>query len=158
MLTHGGLSSNAEALVDCWQFSKNDVYSRKHRMFGKLPTFSQLHCLPFFHIHGLFVAFNCTVFSHSTLLWRPKFDVNDAIKHIPESTVMMGVPTYYRFGIIGIRNKIAHFSADCVGARNCRQTCAKSSACLFARRPHCRMRYGRTFRRRAATRFWRDTE
>ncbi|PAV75565.1 hypothetical protein WR25_08597 isoform A [Diploscapter pachys] len=80
MLTHGGLSSNAEALIDCWQFSKNDV---------------QLHCLPFFHIHGLFVAFNCTIFSHSTLLWRPKFDVSDVIKHIPESTVMMGVPTYY---------------------------------------------------------------
>lgn len=30
-------------------------------------------------------------------LFRPKFDVNDALDWLPRCTVMMGVPTYYRF-------------------------------------------------------------
>ncbi len=45
MLTHGNLGSNAEALVQAWEFSEDDVL---------------LHALPIFHTHGLFVATNVT--------------------------------------------------------------------------------------------------
>uniref|UniRef100_A0A914BZN3 Uncharacterized protein n=1 Tax=Acrobeloides nanus TaxID=290746 RepID=A0A914BZN3_9BILA len=80
MITHSGLASNAEALVDCWRFSQDDVL---------------LHTLPFYHIHGMFVSLNCTFFSRSTAIFRPKFDVEDVMYWLPKSTVFMGVPTFY---------------------------------------------------------------
>ena len=43
MLTHDNLLSNAEALVETWRFTADDVL---------------LHALPIFHTHGLFVASN----------------------------------------------------------------------------------------------------
>ena len=43
MLTQANLLSNAEALVEAWQFTEQDVL---------------LHALPIFHTHGLFVATN----------------------------------------------------------------------------------------------------
>ena len=46
MLTQGNLLSNAEALVEHWRFSGDDVL---------------LHALPIFHTHGLFVATNVTL-------------------------------------------------------------------------------------------------
>jgi malonyl-CoA/methylmalonyl-CoA synthetase len=48
MLTQRNLLSNAQALVECWRFTADDVL---------------LHALPIFHSHGLFVATNVT-------LWR----------------------------------------------------------------------------------------
>uniref|UniRef100_A0A915PYJ8 Malonyl-CoA synthase n=1 Tax=Setaria digitata TaxID=48799 RepID=A0A915PYJ8_9BILA len=80
MITHGGLIWNAETLVDMWQFSQKDVL---------------LHMLPFDHIHGMFISLNCTLFTKSSVIFRPKFDVNDALNWLPQCTVMMGVPTYY---------------------------------------------------------------
>ncbi|WKY14520.1 hypothetical protein Q1695_000222 [Nippostrongylus brasiliensis] len=80
MLTHGSLSSNAEALVDAWRFTEND----------KL-----LHMLPFYHVHGMFISLNCSLFSHSSVIWRERFSVDDCLKCLPHSTVMMGVPTFY---------------------------------------------------------------
>ncbi|VDM53333.1 unnamed protein product [Angiostrongylus costaricensis] len=80
MLTHGSLSTNAEALVDTWRFTKDD----------KL-----LHMLPFYHVHGMFISLNCSLFSHSTVLWREHFSVDNCLKWLPSTTVMMGVPTYY---------------------------------------------------------------
>ncbi|KHJ97887.1 AMP-binding enzyme [Oesophagostomum dentatum] len=80
MLTHGSLSSNAEALIHAWRFTEND----------KL-----LHMLPFYHVHGMFISLNCSLFSHSTVVWRERFSVEDCLKWLPSSTVMMGVPTYY---------------------------------------------------------------
>ncbi|EYC31886.1 hypothetical protein Y032_0003g1287 [Ancylostoma ceylanicum] len=80
MLTHGSLSSNAEALIQAWRFTEND----------KL-----LHMLPFYHVHGMFIALSCSLFSHSTVLWRERFSVEDCLKWLPSTTVMMGVPTYY---------------------------------------------------------------
>ncbi|EFO24268.1 hypothetical protein LOAG_04219 [Loa loa] len=80
MISHGGLTWNAEALVDMWKFSQNDVL---------------LHMLPFDHIHGMFISLNCALFTKSSVIFRPKFDVNDALDWLPRCTVMMGVPTYY---------------------------------------------------------------
>ncbi|KAK6760072.1 hypothetical protein RB195_021549 [Necator americanus] len=80
MLTHGSLSSNAEALIYSWRFTEND----------KL-----LHMLPFYHVHGMFISLSCSLFSHSTVLWRERFSVDDCLYWLPSTTVMMGVPTYY---------------------------------------------------------------
>lgn len=58
--------------------------------------FRLLHMLPFYHVHGMFISLSCSLFSHSTVLWRERFSVEDCIKWLPSTTVMMGVPTYYR--------------------------------------------------------------
>ena len=80
MLTHGNLLSNAQTLVDLWRFDANDVL---------------LHALPIFHTHGLFVATNVTLASGGSMIFLPKFDLDQIIAHLPRATVMMGVPTFY---------------------------------------------------------------
>jgi len=80
MVTHGNLVSNARALTQVWQFSKNDVL---------------LHALPIFHVHGLFVATHCALTSGARLLWHNRFDPAHVVRHIVRATVFMGVPTYY---------------------------------------------------------------
>jgi len=80
MLTRANLASNAAALVETWRFTDRDVL---------------LHALPLFHIHGLFTAINTVLASASSLLLLPKFDAASALRHLPEATVFMGVPTYY---------------------------------------------------------------
>jgi malonyl-CoA/methylmalonyl-CoA synthetase len=80
MLTRANLASNAAALVKTWRFTSRDVL---------------LHTLPLFHIHGLFAAINTVLASASSLLLLPKFDAALALRHLPEVTVLMGVPTHY---------------------------------------------------------------
>jgi len=80
MLSHGNLSSNAETLCQAWQFTPDDVL---------------LHMLPIFHIHGLFVACNCTLLAGSAMLFEPRFEARRAIELLPRATLFMGVPTYY---------------------------------------------------------------
>ena len=80
MLTHGNLRSNAEALVVAWRFSANDVL---------------LHALPIFHVHGLFVATNVTLVAGASMLFLEKFDARDVLARMPQTTVLMGVPTFY---------------------------------------------------------------
>ena len=80
MLSHGNLSANALSLVDAWGFSSSDVL---------------LHALPIFHVHGLFVAINCALMSHCKMLYLPRFDVATVMEKLAQSTVMMGVPTFY---------------------------------------------------------------
>ena len=80
MLTHNNLSSNAQALVEAWGFTSNDRL---------------LHALPIFHVHGLFVGLGCVLMSGASMRWLPAFDSTSVIKYLPESTVLMGVPTYY---------------------------------------------------------------
>ncbi|MCJ8307497.1 MAG: malonyl-CoA synthase [Rhizobiaceae bacterium] len=80
MLSHDNLLSNAQALVDLWQFSDQDVL---------------LHALPIFHTHGLFVAINVTLLSGASMIFLPAFKVDDMIAHLPQATTMMGVPTFY---------------------------------------------------------------
>jgi malonyl-CoA/methylmalonyl-CoA synthetase len=51
--------------------------------------------LPTFHVHGLFVACHTTLLNGSAMFFEPKFDAARAMKLLPQSTVMMGVPTFY---------------------------------------------------------------
>jgi malonyl-CoA/methylmalonyl-CoA synthetase len=80
MITHKNLASNARVLVNAWGFSDQDRL---------------LHALPIFHVHGLFVALGCVLMSGASMRWLPKFDSSTVIQYLPESTVFMGVPTYY---------------------------------------------------------------
>jgi malonyl-CoA/methylmalonyl-CoA synthetase len=80
MLTRANLASNAAALVETWRFTNRDIL---------------LHALPLFHVHGLFAAINTVLASASSILLLPKFDAALALKHLPEVTVFMGVPTHY---------------------------------------------------------------
>jgi len=80
MLTQGNLLSNAEALVESWCFSAEDVL---------------LHALPIFHSHGLFVATNVTLLAGGSLIFLPRFDAEAVLAQLPRATTMMGVPTFY---------------------------------------------------------------
>jgi malonyl-CoA/methylmalonyl-CoA synthetase len=80
MLSHGNLLSNAEVLVEAWQFTDRDVL---------------LHALPIFHTHGLFVASNVSLLSGGAMIFLPSFDAATVLRLMPQATVMMGVPTFY---------------------------------------------------------------
>ncbi len=80
MLTHGNLASNARTLCDAWGWRSDDVL---------------LHALPIFHVHGLFVALHCVFVGGGSMVFLPRFDADSVIEHLPRSTVMMGVPTFY---------------------------------------------------------------
>jgi malonyl-CoA/methylmalonyl-CoA synthetase len=80
MLTRANLASNAAGLVAVWRFTGQDVL---------------LHTLPLFHIHGLFAAINTVLASGSSLVLLPKFDTAAVVRHLPQVTVFMGVPTHY---------------------------------------------------------------
>jgi len=79
-LSHGNLLNAAQSLTETWGFKADDVL---------------LHCLPIFHVHGLFIALGCVMLSGSSVCWLDNFTTEEVIKHLPSSTVMMGVPTYY---------------------------------------------------------------
>jgi malonyl-CoA/methylmalonyl-CoA synthetase len=80
MLTRGNLASNAVTLASAWHFTATDVL---------------LHALPIFHVHGLFVAVNTVLASGSSMLFLSRFDADEVIRHLPGTSVMMGVPTFY---------------------------------------------------------------
>jgi malonyl-CoA/methylmalonyl-CoA synthetase len=80
MVTHHNLVSNVNVLTSLWHFSEHDTL---------------LHALPIFHVHGLFVANHCVLSVGASMLWLTRFDVEEIIEAIPQSTVMMGVPTFY---------------------------------------------------------------
>jgi len=80
MLSHENLASNALALHDMWGWREGDVL---------------IHALPIFHVHGLFVALHCALLNGSKMWFMPKFDVDQVINLLPQSTVLMGVPTFY---------------------------------------------------------------
>ncbi|MFK7957346.1 MAG: AMP-binding protein [Lysobacterales bacterium] len=80
MLTHENLQSNAETLVEAWGFTDKDCL---------------FHCLPIFHVHGLFVALGCSLLTGGTMRWASTFSPQLAKTFLPECSVMMGVPTYY---------------------------------------------------------------
>lgn len=80
MLTQSNLLSNAQTLVEAWRFTDADVL---------------LHALPIFHTHGLFVASNVALLSGAAMIWLPGFDAVRVMAHLPQATVLMGVPTFY---------------------------------------------------------------
>lgn len=80
MLTQGNLLSNAETLARSWQFTSADV---------------QLHALPIFHTHGLFVGTNIALLTGGKMIFVPGFDLDTMLRLMPQATCMMGVPTFY---------------------------------------------------------------
>ena len=80
MLTQNNLLSNAQTLVETWKFTDRDVL---------------LHALPIFHTHGLFVATNVTLAAGGSMIFLPKFNLDQMIENLPRATTMMGVPTFY---------------------------------------------------------------
>lgn len=80
MLTHGNLLSNARALCDLWQITSSDTL---------------IHALPIFHTHGLFVALNTSLLAGVRLDFQTGFDLNAIFGAMHQSTMLMGVPTFY---------------------------------------------------------------
>ncbi|HJT11030.1 MAG TPA: malonyl-CoA synthase [Dongiaceae bacterium] len=80
MLSHENLASNARVLAEAWRFTSADVL---------------LHALPIFHTHGLFVATNVTLMAGCSMLFLPRFDVDEMLRLMPRASCMMGVPTFY---------------------------------------------------------------
>ncbi len=80
VLTHRNLASNAATLIGAWGFTEHDVL---------------IHSLPIYHTHGLFVATFCALLSGGRLIYLPKFDADTVIRHLPNATALMGVPTHY---------------------------------------------------------------
>jgi len=80
MLTQDNLLSNSEVLAAHWRFTDQDVL---------------LHALPIFHTHGLFVATNITLLAGGSMIFLPKFDLEQMLAGLPRATAMMGVPTFY---------------------------------------------------------------
>ena len=79
MLSHDNLLSNADALVEAWRFTSDDVL---------------LYALPIFHAHGLFVAVNVMLRVSGRMIFLPKFDLETVLVMLPQATTMMGVPTF----------------------------------------------------------------
>jgi malonyl-CoA/methylmalonyl-CoA synthetase len=80
MLSHHNLAVNGMDLKNHWDFQEPDIL---------------LHCLPIFHVHGLFFATHCVMLSGASMLFLSKFSVEIVLKFLSGATVMMGVPTYY---------------------------------------------------------------
>lgn len=80
MLTQHNLVANGDTLIDLWCFTPEDRL---------------IHALPIFHVHGLFVAVHCVLFSGASMVFLPKFESEVAIAEMARSTVLMGVPTFY---------------------------------------------------------------
>ncbi len=81
MLSHGNLLSNAKTLHQYWQWQNDEDVL--------------LHALPIFHVHGLFVALHCAMLGRSSVHFLARFDVTEVLQKLPQSTVLMGVPTFY---------------------------------------------------------------
>jgi malonyl-CoA/methylmalonyl-CoA synthetase len=80
MLSHGNLIANAEVLRSTWRFTDRDIL---------------LHTLPIYHAHGLFVAVNVTLLCGASMYFLPGFNPDGVLALMPQSTAMMGVPTFY---------------------------------------------------------------
>jgi len=80
MITHRNLASNAQVLHRAWGWRPDDIL---------------IHMLPLFHVHGLFVASHCVLMNGTAMRFHTKFDARLAIAGMRESTVFMGVPTFY---------------------------------------------------------------
>ncbi|MGR3711586.1 MAG: malonate--CoA ligase [Shimia sp.] len=80
MLSHNNLLSNAIALTDLWEITSDDRL---------------IHALPIFHTHGLFVAMNTSLLAGAKVRFCEAFDLEVILHELPQSTLLMGVPTFY---------------------------------------------------------------
>jgi malonyl-CoA/methylmalonyl-CoA synthetase len=83
MITHRNLVSNMLALEAAWEWTADDVL---------------LHALPLFHVHGLNVAAQGSLYAGSTLIMHEKFEAERVWRALEEErcTLFMGVPTMYQ--------------------------------------------------------------
>ncbi|MGB3400196.1 MAG: AMP-binding protein [Candidatus Deferrimicrobiaceae bacterium] len=83
MITHRNLIANMLALSAAWEWTANDVL---------------LHALPLFHVHGLNVAAQGSLYAGSTLIMHEKFEAERVWGALEEErcTLFMGVPTMYQ--------------------------------------------------------------
>jgi len=80
MITHHNLIENGLALQAAWEFQENDTI---------------LHCLPVFHVHGLFLGTHLPALSGGAIILLKKFDVSQVLELLPKASVFMAVPPYY---------------------------------------------------------------
>lgn len=80
MLSHKNLLSNAVSLTELWEITDDDRL---------------IHALPIFHTHGLFVAMNTSLLAGAKIRFMAAFKQDAVIKELPNSTMLMGVPTFY---------------------------------------------------------------
>ncbi len=80
MQSHINLLSNARALQEVWRYDSSDRL---------------IHALPIFHTHGLLVACNLTLLCGASMYFLNTFDAPKIIRLFKDSTVLMGVPTFY---------------------------------------------------------------
>lgn len=104
MLTHANLMANSEAVTRAWQWTDHDRL---------------LLTLPLFHIHGLGVGLNGTLYAASTVDLRRGFDAVDVLDTLArgETTMFFGVPTMYTRLIAEARRRLtegAPFRVDAV--------------------------------------------
>lgn len=104
MLTHANLMANSAAVARAWHWTEQDRL---------------LLTLPLFHIHGLGVGLNGTLFTASTVDLRRGFDATDVIDTLTrgETTMFFGVPTMYTRLIAEARRRLAEgasFRVDAV--------------------------------------------
>lgn len=84
MLSHRNLLANA---LQSWAWS--DLPLSVHH--------TALCVVPFFHVYGLTIAMNLSIYSGSTMVLLPRFTVNDTLKAIKKyrPDLFPGVPTMY---------------------------------------------------------------
>lgn len=104
MLTHANLMANSAAVTRAWRWTEYD------RLL--LP-------LPLFHIHGLGVGLNGTLFSMSTVDLRRGFDATDVLDTLArgQTTMFFGVPTMYTRLIAEARRRAAGMPVRVEGMR-----------------------------------------
>jgi malonyl-CoA/methylmalonyl-CoA synthetase len=81
ILSERALVSNAQTLIKIWNVRSDDRI---------------IHCLPFFHAHGLFVVANVALLAGSSMHWLERFDVDVVLDELSRATIFMGVPTLYK--------------------------------------------------------------
>ena len=79
-ITHGNLVESAHALAKVWRLTESDRL---------------LHALPLYHAHGLLTAVNSLLVAKGSITFLPAFEAADVLAALPQSTVVMGVPTHY---------------------------------------------------------------
>ena len=112
MLTHGNLVANAIQVWNWWPSAHNN------------PDDSTLCVTPFFHVYGLTVGMNASIYGGITMILLPRFVVADAVKAIRKYRPKRfpGVPTMY----LALANHPGIKPSDCA----CFGACISGSAPL----------------------------
>jgi malonyl-CoA/methylmalonyl-CoA synthetase len=79
-LTHGNLIAGTRALVECWNWTVDDVL---------------VSALPMFHVHGLLVALAGSLTAGSTIVVHSNFQAHAVIDSARNASLLFGVPTMW---------------------------------------------------------------